>query len=137
MTKIIPRELIKHLEWVPGQDPPKKSAPISTPSIPKSRPVLQGAFSIDTLIKEGKPFYCTDEDDKGNSIGVALSLQQAIEYAGTDGIVANMPYLIAGKSQADKKNYLWGDWFTALSEENIGIDKSGSFVKAGAPVVIT
>ena len=46
-----------------------------------------------------------------------------------EGIVASMPQLIAGKSLTDKKSYLWKDWFTALSEENIGIDRKGTFVK--------
>lgn len=137
MTKLIPRELIKHLEYVPGQQIPQKPVPVSTPSMPQSKVVLQGAFSIDALIKEGKPFYCTDKDSKENYIGVAVSLQQASEYAGAEGIVASMPYLIAGKSQADKKNYLWKDWFTANTEEDVGIDVKGLYASKGKPVLIT
>ena len=36
-----------------------------------------------------------------------------------------------------KKNYLWQNWFTALSEENAGIDKNGKLAKAGEEIVIT
>ena len=134
MTKIIPRRLIQHLELVPGQELPERNNPISEPQI---IPALNGKFDINALIKEGKPFYSNEKDSKGNYIGVAVSLEQALTHAGVDGIVASMPHFIAGKAIADKKTYLWKDWFTALSEEDVGIDKNGSLVTAGSPVVIT
>src|SRR3989344_7450292 len=129
MSRIIPRDMIKHLEWTPGKELPE------SPKIDFE--LIKVNFTIEELIKNGKPFYSNKQDSQGNSIGVADSLQQAETYAGSEGIVASMPQLIAGKSLTDKKSYLWKDWFTALSEENIGIDRKGTFVKAGSPVVIT
>jgi len=134
MTKIIPRELIKHLEWVPGQQTPQKSLVVPTPVI---QPVQQRTGSIDELIKNGKEFYSEQKDSKGNYIGVAVALQEAYNAMGSDGIIASMPYLIAGKSQADKKNYLWKNWFTANTEEDVGIDVNGLYVSKGKPVLIT
>ena len=129
MSRIIPREMIKHLEWTPGKELPE------SPKIDFE--LIKVNFTIEELIKNGKPFYSNKQDSQGNSIGVADSLQQAETYAGSEGIVASMPQLIAGKSLTDKKSYLWKDWFTALSQENIGIDRKGTLVKAGSPVVVT
>ncbi|MBU2637727.1 MAG: hypothetical protein KJ955_02040 [Nanoarchaeota archaeon] len=129
MTKIIPYELIKHLEWVPGQEVPQMYAPM---------PAMQSVLSIDELVKNGKEFYSEEKDSEGKHyIGVAVALQQAQDEMGTDAVIASMPYLIAGKTNADKKNYLWQNWFTALSEENAGIDKNGRLVGAGEEIVIT
>ncbi|MBI1968844.1 hypothetical protein HYS49_02950 [Candidatus Woesearchaeota archaeon] len=133
MIKIIPRELIKHLEWTPGQAahlvPPAPAAAVPVPQ--------RGVFSLDDLINRGKPLYSDQQDGNGKLIGVAVSLQQTVEYAGAECLVASLPYLIAGKATADKNNYLWKNWFTALSEEDIGIDKKGAFVTKSSPVVIT
>ena len=134
MTKIIPRDLIKHLEWIPGQQPTQKPIvnPIQTP-----QPIQLRTSSIDALIKNGKEFYSEQKDGKGNYIGVAVALQEAYDQMGSDGIIATLPYLIAGKAQADKKSYLWQKWFTGLSEENAGIDKKGSLVGKGNGIVIS
>ena len=127
-----PRFLRTAERWMNKEIPeihPKAQPKVSPISISHS------SFSIDDILK-GKTFY-SNEQDNGKYIGVPVALQQALVYAGAEGIVASMPYLVAGKAAADKKNYLWKEWFTALSEENIGIDKSGIFVKSGKPVVIT
>ncbi len=122
MTRIIPRDLIKHLEWSPGQEVPK-----TTPV--KPTPVQQrSSLSIEALVNHGKEFYDRNMPN---------ALRQAQDYATPDGVVASMPYNIAGKALADKSNYLWQHWFTTLTEENVGIDKKGFFVSKGKPVVIT
>src|SRR3989338_11275943 len=132
MTRIIPRELIKHLEWVPGQQPPER--PVVTPA---PQPVLQKSLSIDALINNGKEFYSEKKDRNGTYIGVAVALQKAVDNIGQEGIIATMPYLIAGKANADKDNYLRKAWHTALSEEDAGIDKNGKLVRKGESVVLT
>ncbi|MDI6738069.1 MAG: hypothetical protein QME12_06165, partial [Nanoarchaeota archaeon] len=108
MTKIIPPELIRHLEWSPGQEVPQMPAPGA------AKPVQQIVLSIDELVKNGKQFYSAEKDSEGRYIGVAAALQQAYDEMGSDAIIATMPYLIAGKAKAGKKNYLWQKWFTAL-----------------------
>jgi hypothetical protein len=129
IIRVIPRELLKHLEWTPGQEiPTPPQPPLFVPS--------HSGYSIDDLVQRGKPFYSTELDSARNNIGVAVSLQQAIEYATMDGVVANMPFLVAGKAASDTNNYLWKNWFTALSEEDIGIDKEGLFVGRGKPVIM-
>ncbi|MBS3142439.1 hypothetical protein J4464_03560 [Candidatus Woesearchaeota archaeon] len=132
MTRIIPRELIKHLEWIPGQQPPQRPAVNPTP-----QPVQQRTASIDALVNGGREFFSEQKDSNGNYIGVAVALQEAYDQMGSDAIIATMPYLVAGKAQAEKSNYLWQKWFTALSEENAGIDKNGKLVGRGQPVVLT
>ena len=134
MTKIIPYELIKHLEWTPGQEVPQMPAPM---------PAMQSVLSIDELVKNGKEFYSEEKDSEGKHyIGVAVALQQAYDEMGSGAVIASMPYLIAGKAKAEKNknaeksNYLWQNWFTALSEENAGIDKNGKLAKAGEEVVL-
>ncbi|MBL7100845.1 MAG: hypothetical protein ISS23_02735 [Nanoarchaeota archaeon] len=125
MTRIIPEKelekFIKSTGWVPGQEPFKSKTP------PITEYKHSSEYGVDDILK-GQQFYDDNLPD---------ALQQALDYVGVEGVVASMPYLIAGKSQAGKSNYLWKDWFTALSEENIGVDKSGKFVAAGNPVVVT
>ena len=100
-------------------------------------PVQQRTAGIEALVKNGSQFYSEEKDSDGNYIGVAVALQKAYDKMGNDAVIASMPYLIAGKANADKKNYLWQNWFTALSEENAGIDKKGKLVGAGEEIVIT
>ncbi|MDP3989734.1 MAG: hypothetical protein Q8Q01_00845 [archaeon] len=123
MTRIIPRELIKHLEWTPGQTPPAQ--PIANP-IPIVNPVQTSPFSIDDIMN-GKTFY---------DGSMPKALRQAIEYAGSSGIVANMPEFVAAKAKAEKSHAFWQNWYTVLTEENIGIDKKGSFYTRGEPVLV-
>lgn len=132
MALIIPRDLIQHLVWVPGQ--PSPVLPVPPTPIP---PAVGGAFSIDDLVNRGTPFYSEQKDATGSYyVGVPISLQQAVAHAGADGIVASLPYLVAGKAVADKSNYLWQTWLTALTEEDVGIDKKGTFVSKGKPVLV-
>ena len=94
MTKIIPYELIKHLEWVPGQEVPQMPAPM---------PAMQSVLSIDEIVKNGKEFYSEEKDSEGKHyIGVAVALQQAYDEMGSVAVIASMPYLIAGKAKAEK-----------------------------------
>jgi hypothetical protein len=132
MTRIIPRDLIKHLEWTPNQEEPPRP-----PTDPSPQPVQQRATSIDALVNSGREFYSNQQDSSGNYIGVAVALQEAVDKMDSDAIIVTLPYLIAGKAQADTSNYLWQKWFTALTEENAGIDRNGRLVNAGEPVVIT
>jgi len=120
------------LEWIPGQQPPQRPAVNPTP-----QPVQQRTASIDALVNGGREFFSEQKDSNGNYIGVAVALQEAYDQMGSDAIIATMPYLVAGKAQAEKSNYLWQKWFTALSEENAGIDKNGKLVGRGQPVVLT
>ncbi|MFH1065414.1 MAG: hypothetical protein V1734_02835, partial [Nanoarchaeota archaeon] len=88
MTKIIPYELIKHLEWVPGQEVPQMPAPIT------AKPAMQNVRSIDELVKKGKEFYSEEKDSEGKHyIGVAVALQQAYDEMGSNAVIASMPYL--------------------------------------------
>ena len=141
MVKIIPADRIKHLEWNPEKDSTQQQAPIQhQPIIPRNTAVAfnSNGFSVDDLVNNGKYFYSDKQDKNGNWVGVPIAFQKALKYADANGIVASMPYLIAGKAQAEKENYLWQYWFTALTEENIGIDKKGIFArKAGDPVLVT
>jgi hypothetical protein len=125
MTRIIPRELIKHLEWSPGQEPPQPT-PVTPPST--ATPVQQHNCSIESLVSQGNAFY---DDD------LPTAFRKAQEYATVDGVVASMPYHLAGKATADKRSYLWKNWFTVVTEENMGVDKKGTFVAQGQPVLVT
>ncbi len=130
MTRIIPYELIKHLEWDPDkQDSQKQETPQPLPQ--------QSTFTVESLINHGKEFFSDAKDEENRSIGLATALQEAVDYVGNEGIIASMPYLIAGKAQADSESYLWQRYFDVLSEEHVGIDKNGVFVERGKPVVIT
>jgi len=134
MTKIIPRELIKHLEWVPGQDPPKQKQVVQ--SISPITPIISNPsqFSIDDILK-GKTFFSEEKKD-GKYVGMAVALAQALEYAGTQGIVANMPEFISAKVKAEKDHDFWQKWYTVHTEENIGIDKKGLFYTQNEPVLV-
>ncbi|MBU2637725.1 MAG: hypothetical protein KJ955_02030, partial [Nanoarchaeota archaeon] len=66
MTKIIPYELIKHLEWVPGQEVPQMPKPGT------AKPALQSVLSIDELVKNGKEFYSEEKNSDDRYVGVAV-----------------------------------------------------------------
>ena len=121
MKRIIPRELIKHLEWAPGQDSPEQQ--VISPIV---HPALSPAFSIDDILN-GTVFY---------DASMPTALRQALDYAGTNGIVATMPEFIAAKAKADKGHAFWQSWHTAHTEEDIGVDKKGSFYRSGEPVLV-
>jgi len=92
-------------------------------------------ISIEDILK-GKTFYSEERDSKGQCIGVSVALREAINYAGENGIVVSMPELIAAKIKADKTHEFWQKGYDVQSEENIGIDKKGVFVKSGKPVLL-
>jgi len=129
MTRIIPRELIKHLEWSPGQEVPQRS-----PVNPTPQPHHQMAVSIDDIL-QGRTFY--SEKKKGSMyIGVAVALREALDFAGEDGYVATMPELIAAKLKADNNHDFWKKWYAVHTEEDIGIDTKGRFYSRGDPVLV-
>ena len=68
-----------------------------------AKPATQSVLSIDELVKNGSQFYSEEKDSDGNYIGVAVALQKAYDKMGNDVVIASMPYLIAGKANADKK----------------------------------
>ena len=119
-TRVIPRELIKHLEWNPKQEseqPPKD---------PPRDPIRNNKFSIDSILK-GTTFY----DAK-----MPIALRRAEEHAGSSGIVVNLPEFIAAKAKADKNHAFWNDWYTVQTEEDIGIDITGKFYTRGTPILV-
>ena len=119
-TRVIPRELIKHLEWNPEQDsqqPPKE---------PPRAPTGNHKLSIDSILK-GTPFY----DAK-----MPIALRKAEVYAGSSGIVVNLLEFIAAKAKADKSHPFWNDWYTVQTEEDIGIDKTGKFYTRRTPILV-
>ena len=92
------------------------------------------SVNIDDLINYGKTFYSKEKKD-GKYIGVAVALQQALDFAGPNGYVATMPELIAAKLKADSHDF-WKKWYAVHTEENIGIDKKGRFYSRGEPVLV-
>ena len=91
-------------------------------------------FSIDDILK-GTTFYSNEQKD-GKYIGLPIALEQALEHAGSNGIVATMPELIAAKVKADKSHKFWKKWYTTHTEENVGVDKKGRFYSKNEPVLV-
>ncbi|MAG47366.1 hypothetical protein CL617_02070 [archaeon] len=83
MTRIIPYELIKHLEWTPDQEVPSQPKPVQPLS---NNPM----YDLDDILK-GRTFHSEERDDNGNYIGVVIALQEALDYVGDKGIIATMP----------------------------------------------
>ncbi|MBI4447505.1 hypothetical protein HY643_00850, partial [Candidatus Woesearchaeota archaeon] len=75
---------------------------------------------IADLLAFGKTFYSDKKDSDGRWVGVPDALRQALDYAGKEGFVASMPELIVAKCLADKSHDFWRNWYTTLSEEDIG-----------------
>ena len=128
MTRIIPYELIKHLEWTPDQEVPSQPKPVQPLS---NNPM----YDLDDILK-GRTFHSEERDDNGNYIGVVIALQEALDYVGDKGIIATMPEMIAAKVQAEKEHDFWQKWYTVHTEENIGIDKKGIFYNRDDPVLV-
>ncbi len=91
-------------------------------------------LDLDLLPRELKLLLTTGNSFLANTL--ADSLEQARTYATPSGFVASLPLLIAGKVTAGKKNYIRENWFTALSEQNTGMDLTGAFTKAGKPLIL-
>ncbi len=130
MIRIIPRDLIRHLEWTPRQPQPELP---KAPSIitPKTNLV----YSVDDILR-GETFYSAEQDASGRFVGVPAALQQALEFVNPTGIVATLPDFIAAKAKADKSHAFWQEWYTVHTEENIGIDAKGRFYRKGEPVLV-
>jgi hypothetical protein len=123
LTKAIPKHLLRRtMVWK------QRPAPDRTRN-----------FSVEDLINRGKVI---DRNIEGsprvlNALhNLPDGLEEAMNYAGPNGVVASLPYLIAGKSVSAEDGYLMESWNSALSEEHIGTDRKGRFVKAGSPVTI-
>src|SRR3989344_8188307 len=110
-------------------------------------PKLGDGFNVtvdDLVLRCNDDFYCGDKNVgqkyKGipadAHVGVPVSLEKCLAWAGSNnGIVATMPYLIAGLSVAQANNYLRWCFHTAYSEEFSGIDTEGIYSK-GKPIVV-
>ena len=71
------------------------------------------------VIKQGQPFYNTS---------LPRALAEARQYAQNGGHVASLPELLKGRVISPADSELWTNWFTALSEENVGKTAVGSSV---------
>ena len=127
MTDIIPRDLIRHLEYNPNME--------VSPQEVQEQP--RKGFSIEDIIN-GKTFY----GDIGNpsaeySSGVE-ALKEAFGYAGSEGIIATMPELIEARNKCYTytNSYFWNETFTSHTEENVGIDTKGRFYGICDPVLV-
>ncbi|MFA6073160.1 MAG: hypothetical protein WC758_03540 [Candidatus Woesearchaeota archaeon] len=128
MIKIIPRDQIKHLEW--NNSVQTTSSNTIPPIAPTNNLFVQhsiGDLTIESLVNTGQMFY---------NANIPTALTEAQNYADS-GVVATMPYLIAGKANSDKENYLWKNWLTAHTEEDIGVDSKGIYTTKGNSVLIT
>jgi hypothetical protein len=59
---------------------------------------------------------------------VPTALRRALEYAGEDGFVASMPWLLHARANAPYDNIIWNTWFTANSEESVITTPQGNHV---------
>ncbi len=114
MTKRIPRELLRDLEWSPDKEPPRREPP-------QPEAVHEPAVSIDEILRRGEAFY----DAK-----LPQALRSAQAHAGADGHVATLPELLQARARADRKHLVWEEWYAALSDEYAGPGPDGT------PVVI-
>ncbi len=71
------------------------------------------------VTKQGQPFYNTS---------LPRALAEAREYVQNGGHIASMPELLRGRVISPATDELWTNWFTALSEENVGKTAVGSSV---------
>jgi hypothetical protein len=135
--KRIPKSEIEHLMWHPGMELPKPRRII--------RPQTEDfPFTVKDLLERGQPFFRDDKETIGGRemfVGLPYSIEDALNHADTDGIVVSLPYLIAGKAEAEyegsDKHWLWKNWTTAYSEENAGIDVNGTLVGRGEEIIVT
>ena len=103
-------------------------------------------FTVDDLLNRGNDDFFCDDKNVGQQykgipadayVGVPVSLENCLKWAGdNNGIVATMPFLIAGLSIAKPDNYLRWRFHTAYSEEFSGIDTEGIYSKGKSIVVV-
>ncbi len=108
MTKRIPRELIRELEWEPGKELPKRE--------PSVTPVPTSSYGIDDLLG-GEPF-----DDEN----LAAALRKAQDYVDEDGFVLTMPELLQAKTAADSNHTYWQKGYDVLTDEYVGPGPDGN-----------
>jgi hypothetical protein len=130
MNKIIPKDQIKHLMWSTEQEVPKTISDTNTPKKKTNQVTV-----LTNEILNGREFYNNDEDG-GKYIGVMKALEEGLNFVGTNGFIVTMPELIATKVVASKTHDLWNKWYTAHTEENIGIDRKGRFYGGNEPVLV-
>src|SRR3989344_6877545 len=122
---------------------PARGDPKTDPELPKFGDGFK--FTVDDLVLRGNDdFYCGEKNvgqkykgiPENAFVGVPVSLEKCLAWAvSNNGIVATLPYLIAGLSVAQPNNYLRQRWHTAFSEEFSGVDSEGVY-KKGKPIVI-
>ena len=125
--KIIPQELIDRWAWTPDKKPIVKEDP-------KIAVINSSVFSVEAMLK-GKDFY-SDKKDGSMWVGVPVALQGAMNNATSKGIVLTMPEMINAKCTAKKNHRFWKEWYTVLTEENIGPDYEGKFLGRGEHALI-
>jgi len=59
---------------------------------------------------------------------IPTALRRALQYAGDDGFVADMPQLLHARANADYDNIIWNTWFTSNSEESVVTTPQGNRV---------
>lgn len=106
--------------------------------VPESDIFASEEDMVKELVYRGEDkFHVNVENEKGQNLSVPISLEFVLDWARKNkGVVATLPYLIAGLSIADPNNYLRLNSHTAFSEEYVGIDTKGEFVNPGEPVVV-
>ncbi len=114
MTKRIPRELIRDLEWYPGKELPEREPP-------QPQVLHESAVSIEDLLEHSKAFKADT---------VTSSLRDAQEHAGEEGYVATLPELLQARIEADRKHMVWQYWYSVISDEYVGPGPDGK------PVVV-
>jgi len=130
--KRIPREQIRHLEWNPAQPTPSVPTPPTPSPLPSPSSQLS-QYSVDDILN-GRIFFSDRKEDE-KWVGLPIALEEAIAYAGKDGIVT-MPEFVAAKAHVPKTHGFWKNWHTVHTEENIGIDTEGRFYERNQPVLV-
>ena len=125
--------------------PPPNPEPNPQPDLALSRLSGDFPFTVDDLLLSGNDDFYDESKNVGQKykgipadvyVGVPVSLEKCLQWTGNNnGVVATMPYLIAGLSKAKTENYLRQRFHTACSEEFSGIDTEGIYSK-GKPIVV-
>ncbi len=97
--------------------------------------VKQPTISIDDIIQKGKIFYASARNND-TKIPIITTLQKALDYIENTGYIATLPELIKARIKSGKEHNFGNKWYTAHTEENIGIDRKEKFYKAGEQVFI-
>jgi hypothetical protein len=116
-----------------------------------SRDITLGKYTLQTkeyrveVKLSGKVFQndtiaaaLSDAQEYGTPLSLPLILRRRIESFDDGGTIEKLFNVLSHRSwtEFDSDTSIWM-WFTALSEEAVGIDRDGKFVERGEPVVIT